>query len=438
MTAIPVAAARARSRSTSWPASRAKGRSSSSWRAIGPPRCGWGSSSRRASSRRCCAGASHLEAPDITSRICGICPAAYLLSACHAMEDALGIRVGGALRDLRRLLYFGEWIESHTLHAFLLHAPDFLGYPDALTMAKTHGDWVKKGLRIKRAGNDVMERLGGREIHPINVQGGRLLPGAGARRAGGAAPRAALGTRGRRGGGRMGLRASPTPRSSATTSSCRCATRTNIRSARGGWSRRSDWTSTFSDYERHFVEQQVPHSNALHSRVVGRGACLSGPLARFNLCFDRLSPAVQALARPAGGDAADQEPVSRPAGSPAGGGAGVRRVDRDHRALSTAGRALRRRAPARRGRLRRHRGAARVSLPPLRARRGRGRSSMPASCLPRRETSWPSRKTSTRWRRSSRPCPMKARPTARSRPSAITTRASRARRTFSTLRMERG
>src|SRR4030095_738567 len=94
------------------------------------------------------------------------------MSACHAMEDALGIKVDGPLRALRRLLYAGEWIESHALHVFLLHAPDFLGYPDAMAMAKEHGDWVKKGLRIKKAGNAIVALLGGREIHPINVRVG--------------------------------------------------------------------------------------------------------------------------------------------------------------------------------------------------------------------------------------------------------------------------
>ena len=76
-------------------------------------------------------GRHYAEASDITARICGICPVAHQMSACHAMEDALGIHVQGSLRDLRRLLYCGEWIESHALHVFLLHAPDFLGYQDA-------------------------------------------------------------------------------------------------------------------------------------------------------------------------------------------------------------------------------------------------------------------------------------------------------------------
>src|SRR5208337_4072368 len=80
------------------------------------------------------------EAPDITARICGICPVAYQMSSVHAMERALGMKVGGQIRELRRLLYCGEWIESHPLHIFLLHAPDFLGYPDAIHMAKDYPD----------------------------------------------------------------------------------------------------------------------------------------------------------------------------------------------------------------------------------------------------------------------------------------------------------
>src|SRR4030042_2885304 len=112
------------------------------------------------------------EAPDLTARICGICPVAYQMSAVHAMEDALGLKVAGPLRDLRRLIYCGEWIESHTLHVFMLHAPDFLGYEDAISMAREHPDKVKLGLQLKKVGNQLVALLGGREIHPIHVGGG--------------------------------------------------------------------------------------------------------------------------------------------------------------------------------------------------------------------------------------------------------------------------
>src|SRR5205823_894339 len=117
-------------------------------------------------------GRNCTEAPDITARICGICPIAYQMSAVHAIEDACGVSVRGPLRALRRLIYCGEWIESHSLHIYLLHAPDFLGYASAVDLARDHRDIVEPGLRLKRAGNALMELIGGRAIHPVNVKVG--------------------------------------------------------------------------------------------------------------------------------------------------------------------------------------------------------------------------------------------------------------------------
>ncbi|WP_060177375.1 Ni/Fe hydrogenase subunit alpha [Streptomyces sp. IMTB 1903] len=115
-------------------------------------------------------GRAHTEPPDLTSRICGICPVAYQMSACRAIEDACGVTVGGQLAALRRLLYCGEWIESQTLHIHMLHAPDFLGRADVIGLARTHREHVERGLRLKQAGNAVVELLGGRAIHPVNVR----------------------------------------------------------------------------------------------------------------------------------------------------------------------------------------------------------------------------------------------------------------------------
>ena len=109
------------------------------------------------------------EVPDITARICGICPVAYQMSSCHALEKALRIHVTPEIRTLRRLLYCAEWIESHALHIHLLHAPDFLGYESGISMAADHREAVERGLRLKKIGNDLLDILGGRAIHPINV-----------------------------------------------------------------------------------------------------------------------------------------------------------------------------------------------------------------------------------------------------------------------------
>ena len=81
-------------------------------------------------------GRSFAEAPDITARICGICPVAYQMSAVNALEYLCGVDVPEPIRQLRRLLYCGEWIESHALHIYMLHAPDFLGYAGAVELAR--------------------------------------------------------------------------------------------------------------------------------------------------------------------------------------------------------------------------------------------------------------------------------------------------------------
>jgi coenzyme F420-reducing hydrogenase alpha subunit len=112
------------------------------------------------------------EVLDIVARICGICPVAYQMSAVHGFESLFGISIDPAARALRRLFYCGEWIESHALHIYLLHAPDFLGYPSAIELAKDHRELVEQGLRLKKTGNQLVAALGGRAIHPVSVRVG--------------------------------------------------------------------------------------------------------------------------------------------------------------------------------------------------------------------------------------------------------------------------
>lgn len=244
-------------------------------------------------------GRDFREAPDLTARICGICPIAYQMSAVHAMEDACGVTVDGPLRDLRRLIYCGEWIESHTLHIYLLHAPDFLGYESSIHMAKDHAPIVQRGLQLKKTGNEIVSTLGGRAVHPINVRVG-------------------------------GFFRVPTKQELAPLAE-------KIKWARDAALETVSWagTLTFPNYEHdyefvalrhpeeypfnegrivsnrgldisaknfdeHFTETHVAHSNALHSELKGRGAYFLGPMARYSLNFDRLSPLAQNAAREAG------------------------------------------------------------------------------------------------------------------------------------------
>jgi sulfhydrogenase subunit alpha len=244
-------------------------------------------------------GRNFSEAPDITSRICGICPVAYQMSSVHALENALGVTVTGPLRALRRLIYCGEWIESHGLHVFMLHAPDFLGYQDAIQMARDHPDLVKMGLQLKKVGNDLVTLLGGREIHPINVRVGgfyrvpnkkEMAPFVEklkwARDAALKAVRWVAGF--------------SFPEFDRDYEFVALRHETEYPFNEGRLVSNKGLDIPVSDYDRHFVEEQVPYSHALQSRVQARGGYFAGPLARYNLNFDRLSPLAQEAARDAG------------------------------------------------------------------------------------------------------------------------------------------
>lgn len=239
------------------------------------------------------------EAPDITARICGICPIAYQMSSCNAMEDAASADIPQVLQALRRLIYCGEWIESHGLHLYFLHAPDFLGYESGIAMAEEFPQRVEDGLRLKKIGNDLMTLLGGREIHPINVKVG-------------------------------GFYRVPTRNElDEIVDELRWGLDAAIDTV--------DWVAGFPfpeferDYEfvalHHpdeyaihqgrvvsnrgidigpdqwpevFEEEHVEWSNALHARVKARGSYHVGPMARYSLNYEQLTPKAKEAAERAG------------------------------------------------------------------------------------------------------------------------------------------
>jgi sulfhydrogenase subunit alpha len=243
-------------------------------------------------------GRSFREPPDITARICGICPVAYQMSACLAIEDVCGVRVDGQLRALRRLLYCGEWISSHTLHIYLLHAPDFLGFPDGIAMAGAHRAVVERGLALKKAGNQIMDVIGGRAIHPVNVRVGGFyrVPAADELRPLATTLRQAL------------RDALATLEWVAGFDFPDLEVPHDLMALRdvGGYplDRGTPHVSTglafpVAEFSDHVVEHQVPHSTALHARLDDR-MFLVGPLARYSLNSDRLSPVAQEAAAAAG------------------------------------------------------------------------------------------------------------------------------------------
>ncbi|WAL64523.1 nickel-dependent hydrogenase large subunit [Amycolatopsis cynarae] len=265
-------------------------------------------------------GRGYTEPPDISSRICGICPVAYQMSACRAVEDACGVTVDGELAALRRLLYCGEWIQSQTLHIYLLHAPDFLGYDSVTELAGTHRADVERGLRLKQTGNAVMELLGGRAIHPVNVRIGGFY----------SVPSRAdlrpLAERLRRArddawdtvrwvagfdfpdaGADHDLLALAEPGTYAIDSGTPTAMPAPGSAGLAADSDRALPTRTFpvAEFDDHVTETQLPHSTALYSVLDGRRH-LTGSLARYAISGRHLSPVARQAAREAGlGDPAD-------------------------------------------------------------------------------------------------------------------------------------
>ena len=239
------------------------------------------------------------EAPDITARICGICPIAYQMTSVHAIENALGVKIHPMVRLLRRLLYAGEWIESHVLHIYMLHAPDFLGYRDFVELARDHPQEATDALRMKKLGNSIMSLLGGREIHPVSVTVGGFYK----------TPSQA------------DLQPLVEELKWALDRACAKAqflagfefpdfeqayefvalshpseyplNEGRLVSSRGV-------NIDASEYEDHFAEQHVKHSNALHSLVRGRGSYQVGPLARFNLNSSKLPEVARQVAERCG------------------------------------------------------------------------------------------------------------------------------------------
>ena len=245
-------------------------------------------------------GRSYTEVPDITARICGICPVAYQMSSCHALEKALGITVTPEIRTLRRLLYCAEWIESHALHVYLLHAPDFLGYESGISMAGDHREVVEKGLRMKKIGNELLEVLGGRAIHPINVTVGGFYK---------APSREAL--KALLPDLRWGLEAAKDtldlvagfdfPDLEIDYECVSLKHPDEYPMNEGRIVSTSGLDISVEEYEQHFDERHMPQSTALHSVMLPKEkSYLVGPLARVNLCFDQLSPTARISAEKCG------------------------------------------------------------------------------------------------------------------------------------------
>ncbi len=244
-------------------------------------------------------GRSFRDAPDVTSRICGICPIAYIMGACQAMEAALGWRIPRPIGELRRLIYCGEWIQSHVLHTHMLHAPDFLGFQDSIELARSNRTLVENGLAAKKMGNRLMEVIGGRSVHPVNTRVGGFYRAPSAEEVRALVPElercealsvAALDT----------FSGFDFPDLEVDYLFVAMRHETDYPITEGRIVSSAGLDIGVENFSEHFEERQVPHSNAFQGATVDGQPYFVGPLARFNLNADRLPADILGLAERAG------------------------------------------------------------------------------------------------------------------------------------------
>jgi len=232
------------------------------------------------------------EVPDITARICGICPVAYQMSSAFAIENALDVKISPDARALRRLMYCGEYIESHALHIYMLQAPDLYGKESAFELAAIAPDVVKNALRLKKIGNQILKAIGGRSVHPVNVCIGGFYSWPEAAPIKDLLPEL-----------EWGLQTAiecvkwavtlPYPDLEIDYEFVALHHPDEYGVIEGDiWSSKGRKLA-IAEYEKGYIEEHVQRSNALHGRTIDGNTYLVGPLARLNLNHDQLLPSAQ-------------------------------------------------------------------------------------------------------------------------------------------------
>lgn len=244
-------------------------------------------------------GRDFREAPDITSRICGICPIAYIMGACRAMEQICQVTLDPQLEALRRLVYCGEWIESHALHVHMLHLPDFLGCQDVVQVAKSHPEAVRRGLRLKKLGNELIRVVGGREVHPVNLKVGGFYRLPDLERLEALVPELERAIE-EAAESVSFLAELEFPEYEADYEYLALRHPSRYAIELGDLRTSAGVDVPVTGYDELLQEEHVRHSTALHSRLHHGGFAHLGPLARYNVNHDQLTPRARAAAEAVG------------------------------------------------------------------------------------------------------------------------------------------
>lgn len=238
-------------------------------------------------------GRSYDDVLDFVARICGICPVAYQMSATQAIEECFGIQPTSWVREMRRLFYCGEWLESHSMHIHFLALPDFLGFKSAPEMAKSYPEEVRRGIRLQSFGNDLIKLFGGRSVHPVGACVGGFYR----------APH-------------LGEIHSLLEKAKERIEDCEALIRwlaqlplpnnaheftcvslyhpTEYPFNEGRLVSDQGLNISIDEFDHYFKEKQVPYSTALHC-LLQKKTYLVGPLSRVNNCFGHLPVPIHLL-----------------------------------------------------------------------------------------------------------------------------------------------
>ncbi len=238
-------------------------------------------------------GRNYYDVPDTVARICGICPVAYQMSACHAIESIFGITVNPWIRAMRRLFYCGEWLQSHSLHIHLLAAPDFLGCNSVIEMSEHYGNEVRRGLKLQALGNELIAMFGARSVHPVGVRIGGFSRVPDKNQVVEILSRV---TQAKQDAIELihWLDRFELPQDNQDFVSVALHHDDEYPFNEGRLLSDNGLDIAIADFEQHFTEKQVAYSTALHCLLHGQ-PYLVGPLARINLNSEQLPEAVKAV-----------------------------------------------------------------------------------------------------------------------------------------------
>lgn len=244
-------------------------------------------------------GRKALELPELTSRICGICPIAHVITAAKAVENALEISLDERTIALRKALALSGIMQSHALHVYFLAAPDFLGYSSATAASKDLMDVVRRGFRLKRIANMVSEYIGSRAVHPVTLTVGGFSRPPPAERLDeivkllDSAIEDAFETVKLVSGFKY-PEFEPNHVNVALSSNDSYAITEGLAKTSSG-----EYFDS-REYRRHVSEEQVPHSNTKRSKLKNNSSFEVGPVARFNLNYESLCDMAKEAAEKAG------------------------------------------------------------------------------------------------------------------------------------------